>query len=214
MNCKIIEDLLPLYIDRCCSKESCEVIKAHLQACPHCQALHDELQKSLPVPLESPPAPPKKLRPLKIWQAGLLQTALFFLSFGLIILGVALEAQLPSGLFNGVWALWLVAPATGFMLSLVNWHFLRLYKSRKAFWLFSLLFTVCGIGGAYLWTFFHYDLHLFFITAAPIKDVLQRIAAFILVFWRWGIPLSLLFCLLSAVLSNLYAKLMGKEEQI
>ncbi len=36
MTCKIIQDLLPLYVDSVCSKESCELVQAHLKICPAC----------------------------------------------------------------------------------------------------------------------------------------------------------------------------------
>lgn len=34
--CNMIRDLLPLYLDNVCSKESEEIVKVHLQTCPEC----------------------------------------------------------------------------------------------------------------------------------------------------------------------------------
>ncbi|MEN6622427.1 MAG: DUF3955 domain-containing protein [Smithella sp.] len=40
--CEVIKDLLPLYYDKVCSKESCLLIEEHVNQCPQCA---DELQK-------------------------------------------------------------------------------------------------------------------------------------------------------------------------
>ena len=37
MTCSIIGDLLPLYIDGCCSEESADLVKGHLQTCAACR---------------------------------------------------------------------------------------------------------------------------------------------------------------------------------
>lgn len=39
LNCKIIEDLLPLYLDEVCSDESRRMVQEHLADCEHCRAL-------------------------------------------------------------------------------------------------------------------------------------------------------------------------------
>ncbi len=212
MNCNIIKDLLPLYVDDCCSAESAQLVKEHLALCPHCKELYEKLSDNAPLPLSDTPAPPaKRLLPLRLWQAALLQSILLLLSFALITLGVSLEAQSPFGFSNGIWALWLVAPATGFMLSLCNWYFVRLYKSRRAFWISSLLLTITTTLCAYLWVIFHYDYHIFFSFNGTLSDVLERLYGFIVLYCEKGILLSALLCTLSAVLSNLYAKMLGKE---
>ena len=41
--CEIVQDLLPLYVDRACSEGSCEMVKQHLALCPDCSALHQRL---------------------------------------------------------------------------------------------------------------------------------------------------------------------------
>ncbi len=50
LSCEVIRDLLPLYYDKVCSKESSSLIEEHLANCPQCL---DELQK-LKVNLEKP----------------------------------------------------------------------------------------------------------------------------------------------------------------
>ena len=44
INCSLIKDLLPLYIDDLCSKESTEVIKNHLEVCEECNKEHETLK--------------------------------------------------------------------------------------------------------------------------------------------------------------------------
>ena len=212
MNCTVIADLLPLYIDACCSKESAELVKEHLAVCPRCQKLHESMTKENTAPIAVPAqAPAKTLRPLRQWQAAILQSILLFFSFALITVGVAQEAETSAGGSNGVWALWLVVPATGFMLSLVNWYFVKLYKSRKRFWISSLLFTLLGILAAFLWTFVHYDYFLLFADCNTLSDILAVIKIFLYLISGRGILLSAVLCAFSGVLSNLYAKLLGKE---
>lgn len=42
-NCSLIKDLLPLYIDDLCSKESTEIIKNHLDICSFCRKEYEQL---------------------------------------------------------------------------------------------------------------------------------------------------------------------------
>jgi predicted anti-sigma-YlaC factor YlaD len=50
LSCEVIRDLLPLYYDKVCSKESSSLIEEHLANCPQCL---DELKK-LKVNFEKP----------------------------------------------------------------------------------------------------------------------------------------------------------------
>ena len=50
LSCEVIRDLLPLYYDKVCSKESSSLVEEHLADCPQCL---DELQK-LKMDLEKP----------------------------------------------------------------------------------------------------------------------------------------------------------------
>ena len=53
LSCEVIKDLLPLYYDKVCSKESSSLVEEHLAQCPQCL---DELQK-LKMDLENPSIP-------------------------------------------------------------------------------------------------------------------------------------------------------------
>lgn len=58
LSCEVIRDLLPLYYDRVCSKESSSLIEEHLADCPQCL---EELQK-LKINLENPTVSDGKIR--------------------------------------------------------------------------------------------------------------------------------------------------------
>lgn len=45
INCSLIKDLLPIYIDDLCSKESTEIIKNHLEVCEACNKEYTQLKK-------------------------------------------------------------------------------------------------------------------------------------------------------------------------
>ena len=207
MNCEIIRDLIPLYIDNCCSEESVAAVEEHLKICSECKKLFDDMNTAPDVvPLCEAP---KKLGKINDWKASVLQSALLFFSFGLIVFGVAVESSTAyDDLFNGFVALNLVVPATGFMLSLTNWYFVRIYKNKKAFstcsCLITLGFTVC----AYIWSFFHYEINITeLFSGGGFFDVMDGV----LFLGKIGILLTAAFCVLSKVLSNKYAKMLGKD---
>lgn len=212
MNCNIVKDLIPLYIDECCSEESKKVVEEHIKDCVDCKKLVEDMKS--PSDIVTVSESPKKFSKLNDWKASVLQSILLFLSFALITLGVALEARTPSGIGNGFWALNLVVPATGFMLSLANWYFIRVYKSRKRFSNCTLLATLGITLGAYLWTGFHYEITLYdlfdLFAGNDLTNVLEILHALLLLNGI-GILLTVVFCTLSKTLSNQYAKMLGKE---
>ena len=187
MNCNIIKDLIPLCIDGCCSKESEEAVFEHTENCTECRKIFEDM-KSFSV-TESVPETSAVFRRIYEWKASLLQSALLFLSFGIIIAGVTLEAE-TDGISNGFWAVNLIIPATGFFLSLANWYFLRIYRSRKIFSNCSFSATLCATFAAYCWSVIHYETFLFEF---------------------FGIVFAAVFCVLSKILSDRYARMLGKE---
>ena len=209
MNCNIVKDLIPLYIDGCCSEESKKIIKEHIESCDACKTILADMNAPTDVTVIS--AAPKTFNKLNDWKASVLQSVLLFLSFALITIGVALEAKTQSGLMNGFWALNLVIPATGFMLSLANWYFVRIYKNGKIFSNCSLFTTLAITLCAYVWSGFHYEINLFDLFAgndfAEFLDTVQSL----LLLNGIGILLTVAFCALSKILSNRYAKMLGKE---
>ena len=206
MECNVVKDLIPLYIDGCCSEESARLVREHIANCDACKKLLEEMQ--VPSDLAAVPKAPTAMTRVNDWKASVLQSVLLFFSFVLVTIGVALEAQTPAGLTNGFWALNLIVPATGFMLSLANWFFVRLYRSRKSFTNGSLAATLGVTVCAYLWAWLHYGVNVFGPAAAQ-KAAVQLTGSPILV--GLGIMLIAVFCILSKVLSGKYAEMLGKE---
>lgn len=210
MNCEIVKDLIPLYIDGCCSNDSRKAVEEHLKTCEDCKTLLEEMsvpQKEMPVPPS-----PVTFRKVNQWRASVLQSVLLFISFGLITLGVYLEARTPTGGFNGFWAYNLVIPSTGFMLSLANWYFVNHYKSKKQFtrwcWLSTLGITLI----ASLWTAWHYETTFFAeLFRLGFFESVQLIFAMAVGLGAMYVFLAVLFCILSKLLSGKYATLLGKE---
>ena len=209
MNCDIVRDLIPLYIDGCCSEESKIAVEEHIRDCDHCNKLLEDMKS--PTDVVTLSEIPKKFSKLNDWKASVLQSVLLFFSFALITIGVALEARTGSGLMNGFWAFNLVIPATGFMLSLANWYFIRIYKSRKSFSNYSLIATLGVTLCAYIWSGFHYEINLLDLFAGnTFAESLEGLHALLLLNGI-GILLTAVFCALSKLLSNQYAKMLGKE---
>ncbi len=198
MNCEIIQDLLPLYADDCCCEESRKAVEAHIATCEPCCSGLQIMHRVLP----EQSAPKKPAEPTRVndWKASIFQSVLLFLYFGLITIGVAQEAASPVGRMNGFWAMMLVVPATGFLISLANWYFLRLYKSRKTFSWSCCGITLAATVVALAWSCWHYGC-----------TVIQVIPATLMALFRFSGILTLMFCILSICLSDWYAKLMGKD---
>ena len=203
MDCNVIKDLIPLYIDGCCSPESADLVRAHIDGCEECRSLWETMKQG-PETASSAPEP-KRMGRIREWKASVLQSALLFTSFLAIIVGVAREAATPSDWFNGFWAIALIIPATALLLSMANWYFVRLYRSRRRFSngcvLVLLVFAFCG----FAWAFVHYRLS---VPALLKPDDASLSITFALLI---GMALTAVFCILSKVLSNLFAKMVGKE---
>ena len=209
MDCNVIKDLLPLYIDDCCSEESARIVKEHINSCHECKSLYESMNTPSEIGLNA--SAPVSLRRISDWKASVLQSVLLFMSFAFITVGVALESATPTGFGNGYWAVTLVIPATGFMLSLANWYFVRLYKNRKIFSNCSMFATLGIIACAYIWAVFHYELTgIDFSGIISFTDLFEMTVSGIL-FFGIGIVLSAVFCAFSKVLSNKYAGMLGKQ---
>ena len=193
MDCNVIKDLLPLYVDECCSEESTSLVAEHLDACASCRRIYDQMRETCQSYEEKPNA--VKLRRVSDWKASVLQSVMLFVSFAIITLGVILEGSTPTGNTNGLWAVALIVPATGYLLSLANWFFVRVYKSRKMFSYGSCIATLTITLLGYVWAAIHY--------AGGISMSSPLV-------WC-GVALSAVFCVLSKVLSNQYALLLGRE---
>ena len=212
MNCNIVRDLLPLYIDECCSEQSAEAVREHLASCEECRAVYDGMR--IPAEVVREDAALSEVGRINHWLASLLQSALLFLSFAVVVLGVAFEAGTSNGSGNSFWAFTLVIPATGFMLSLANWFFVRLYKSRRQFRWCSVLVSVFFIVCTYTFGGIHYDMGISDVVELFRKvdpDIALKLLDMLWNFFGKGIIFSLALCILSLFSSDKYAKLLGKE---
>ena len=200
MNCNVIQDLMILYTDDCCSEESKTLVEEHLKSCPDCQRAFEEIRSVSPI-CEGK-SMTKALPSINLWRASLLQSALLYCSFALLVFGVFREASTPAGSTNGLWAIAVLVPVTAFLLSLANWYFIRLYPSGKAFSSASLLITAFWIAAGYVWAILHYRaaLHNLFQGSSLSNGMLLL-----------GILLCIGLCLASRLLSARYARLSGKE---
>ena len=201
MNCDVIQDLLLLYTDECCSDASKALVEEHLKGCEACRKALAEMNAEAPVSKE-PSAKKAAFPRINSWKASLLQSVLLFVSFALLVFGVAREAATPEGVTNGLWALALIVPVTGFLLSLANWYFIRLYPCKKAFSACSLLVTAAFILLGYVWALLHYRstlLNLF--NGSALSTGLLIL----------GCVLTIGLCIASKLFSDRFALLLGKE---
>lgn len=206
MNCNIINDLIPLYIDGCCSDETSAEVKKHIEECHNCKTVFESMINN--ITKEETNFEIKKCTKINDWKASIMQSVLFLLSFLIITAGVYAEAGVGSYDWgNGLTAFNIVVPATGFMLSLTNWYFVKIYPSRKFFSWCSCILSVVITLGATVWCCFHYDVNLLELFNTSFIDSVE----FITFFFRIGIFLTAVFAVTSKVLSGLYAKMLGKE---
>ncbi len=198
LSCEIIKDILPLYIDNCCSDESSEAVRKHLNECDECRAVYESMNYNS-MGQEQVTYTPQKLNSVKSWKASILQSVLLFLSFGVLSLGITLEAYTPYGDSNGMWAFSLIVPTAGFMLSLSNWYFVKFYKNRGHFSWVSVLFTALISAAFFVWATIHFRSTFFELSVSPVP------------FLTIGLIVSCVFCFLSKIFSDIYAKMLGKE---
>ena len=193
MKCETVKDLMVLYFDNCCSDESRREVEEHIKECAECRTAFEEMKKEVPLIEKKTPSVPAKFRRINERKASVLQSILLFLSFALTVVGTTLEASTPDGVMNGTWAFVLIVPSVGFMLSLANWYFVRIYKNKKSFSVCSAIATFLIASCGYIWAFVHYGFNV-------------RILSFII-----GATLTFLLSALSGFLSLKYASLIGKD---
>ncbi|MBQ8523191.1 MAG: zf-HC2 domain-containing protein [Clostridia bacterium] len=205
MNCEIIKDLLPLYADEACSDESAKAVEEHISHCNSCRAELESMGAKLPEKTDEAAIrtiTEKTRGRIGLLKASVLQTVCMLMAFLIITWGVYKEAYIPTGLTNGSMAFWTVAPATGFLLSLLNWHFVRFYESRRNFVCATAalcaILTVC----LWLWCIHHYELF------PAYADSLARLFR---LYIQRGLVTTAVLTAASAVMSSIYAKLTGKE---
>lgn len=196
MKCEVIQDLIPLYTDGCCSEESRRLVEEHIGQCPDCAACLQNIQ----IPLaQTEVVPELQLGKISQWKASILQSVLFLVYFGVITVGVFLEARVPAGLMNGFAAFNYVVPATGCLLSLIHWYFIRLYSSRRRFVWGCVICTAAASILCFLATSAHYEV-------AP-----ELMPALLFGYGSIGTVFCGVNLIVSGLLSGWFAKMVGKE---
>ena len=116
ITCGMEADLLPLYLDGCCSADSCAALEAHMDTCPACRAQYAQLRRELPTAADAAEDPgtdaiaralaqkmrrrKRCLRALCAVLGVLLAVFLVFIGKTFVILGQpggAASAGLPAG---------------------------------------------------------------------------------------------------------------------
>ncbi len=202
MNCNVIKDLIPLYIDECCSEETARLVDEHLKECESCLRVYNDMRCDAAA-RQAPSPAVKTMTRVAEWRASLMQSLALFISFALITFGVTMEAGTPAGEVNGAWLFGLIIPATAFMLGLANLYFIRLYRSRRSFALASCGITLGIALIAFIWGVVHYGV-LPLIRAGAISSSLVLGLAI-------GAVLAVVFCIAAYLLAGAYAKALGKE---
>ncbi|MFN7253393.1 MAG: zf-HC2 domain-containing protein [Anaerobacillus sp.] len=89
IKCEVVQDLLPLYIDDHCSKESRELLDVHIQSCDACKTVLKTMQDELPLGNESEKLkgleakkPFKKLRNMVITYVSIITSILIIVLVG------------------------------------------------------------------------------------------------------------------------------------
>ncbi len=196
--CGVVGDLLPLYIDECCSEESRSIVESHLKECEDCKAVFESMS-SCSADKEQEFNVPQKLSKINDWKASVLQSVLLFVSFAVLAVGITLEAYTPYSVNNGLWAFTIIVPVSGFMLSLSNWYFVRIYKNRRVFSSVSSFITLLISIGSYVWAVVHYRSTFFELSGSLVQFV------------ALGIVITAVLCIVVKIVSGIYAKMLGKE---
>lgn len=109
--CKLCEDLLPLYVDGALNEESMQFVRAHLDACEECRKKYGEMTSAaLPLPEADPPeAGPLAAIGKKITRKTILITAVAVLlcaviAFCAAFFGVRVHALYPASYREGIWS--------------------------------------------------------------------------------------------------------------
>ena len=138
LDCCVVRDLLPLYVENMVSDQTAELVKQHLMDCPDCQKEYESFKDggrldALDTPLNSAPAEEKPFK--KLMQK--LNRQMHGLAYGLIIFFILWGFSLTGGqdlMYNSV-----IMPIVGlFGYYVFRWK--ALYKMPLLLLVLNLLF--------------------------------------------------------------------------
>ena len=99
MNCNVIQDLLILYADGCCSDESRSAVEKHLAGCESCRKVLSDMREEPRVEATPVKSAPKSFRRINDWKASVLQSVLLYASFPAAVIHQD-NLDIPPGLAN------------------------------------------------------------------------------------------------------------------
>lgn len=92
ISCEIIKDMLPLYLDGVCSKETKEMVEEHIVYCDECKTELQSMKQVLPINTQEQNLTEaeaiKKLS--KKWRKGMLKSVLKGVLFGILAIAIVL----------------------------------------------------------------------------------------------------------------------------
>ncbi|MBQ9131645.1 MAG: zf-HC2 domain-containing protein [Clostridia bacterium] len=153
--CKIVADLLPLYVEDLVSEETAEYVKEHLQDCPACNAELDSMipEKKVAAPEEKTPAEVQTVKPFKRIMKRM-NRRFYLLAYSLIIFFIFLGFGWTEGenlLYNS-----LIMPIVGvFGYYVFRWK--AIYKLPVLLLAIDLSASIFGmiemdLYSAFMWT--------------------------------------------------------------
>lgn len=143
--------------------------------------------------------------------ANLIFAVMLLGTTAMAIIGIVLEKRTPAGFStlhraNGFWAVCAVIPSASLYAFLANWLLLPKYKNRKMFSNICFAIAVVAFFAAGYVIFRHFGLLILLRPKIFLFMLRRRWKVFIV-----GSVLSICIFVASKVLSNIYAKLKGKE---
>ena len=189
MNCNIIQDLLPLYIDEICSPETKAAVEEHLAACPTCKALYNTMIREVPTQKQPEKSVPEKSIYLRIRRqlGNMLLCAILFIALAGLSFGMINEIG-DHGWQPGLFAVVFVVPCTAFILSLLSVIILKRFSYRPVFpWIAAGINLLICVAGE-LYSLNHYSTQTEAITLVPVYTII-----------------GLLFTLMSYFIARLYS---------
>ncbi len=141
IHCRVIRDLLPLYVEGLASPESRELVEQHLTDCPECRQKLTEMSRPQPQVLRGEAAPLKGLKRVLLQHTlSIVMVAVFFTVAAMILLQGLFFVKPHESFAFVLICFYLILPMTSFVCSLV----LGLGKSAVK-WFAPLLFGGVGV---------------------------------------------------------------------
>lgn len=195
MNCEIIRDLLPLYVDGVCSKETSRETEKHLSECSCCRKIYEDMKRDVPtqaVPVRKVPAEKAVYLRIRRQLGNMLLCAILFIALVFLAFGIMNEIG-NRGWQQGLFAVAFVVPCAAFLLSMASIIVLAKISYRPWYPWVSAAITLSACIGGELYSLNHYRAEV------PWQTLLPYCAAIVLI-----------FTVLSFLIASLYSRFCRK----